>query len=410
MRVVLVVPAFPKRSETFIVAKAVGLLQRGVDLHVVCATSDEDDWRSFSADGPISLLRDRVHRAPRRPRRADEWTHAASSIVALGVEHRDRTRAYLRAHHGSRARQVRDLAADAALLACAPDVVHFEFGHLARGRTGLRERLGCALTVSFRGYDLNYIGLEDPGYYDALWGGVDGIHVLGRDLWDRAVDRGAPPDADHTIITPAIDAERITAGPSRDGVLGSPQRPLRIVSVGRLHWKKGYDYALDAVADLERRGIHVHHRIVGDGELLEAIAFWRHQHGLDEDVEMLGAVAPAAVGDQYRWADVMLHAAVSEGFCNAVLEAQAHAVPVVCSDADGLGENIEAGVTGILAPRRDPAALADGLQQLAQDPARRVRMGAAGRQRALTRFRLEDQIDAWEAFYRDAHRRRYGHP
>ena len=99
-------------------------------------------------------------------------------------------------------------------------------------------------------------------------------------------------------------------------------------------------------------------------------------------------------------ADVFLHSAVSEGFCNAVMEAQAMELPVVCTDADGLPENVADGETGFVVSRRDPAALAEKLEALSRDPALRRRMGKAGRKRALEKFRLSDQLDRFESFYR----------
>ena len=132
------------------------------------------------------------------------------------------------------------------------------------------------------------------------------------------------------------------------------------------------------------------------------MAFWRHQLGLDDVVELIGAVPPAAVAAHYQWADVMLHAATSEGFCNTVIEAQAHGVPVVCSDADGLPENVKDNVTGLVVSRRDRHALAGALERLAREPDLRQRLGAAGPGRVGHLFRLEDQLDAWERFYADA--------
>ena len=99
-------------------------------------------------------------------------------------------------------------------------------------------------------------------------------------------------------------------------------------------------------------------------------------------------------------ADVLLHPAVSEGFGNAVLEAQAMALPVVCSDADGLAENVADGLTGFVTPRRDPVALAEALARLAADAALRRRMGTAGRERAQACFRPAAQIAAFDRFYR----------
>jgi colanic acid/amylovoran biosynthesis glycosyltransferase len=99
-------------------------------------------------------------------------------------------------------------------------------------------------------------------------------------------------------------------------------------------------------------------------------------------------------------ADVFMHPAVTEGFCNAVLEAQAMQRPVVCSDAGGLPENVVDGLTGFVVRRRDPAAIADRLAQLAADCALRRRMGEAGRRRVLESFTLHRQLDALEAMYR----------
>jgi colanic acid/amylovoran biosynthesis glycosyltransferase len=100
-----------------------------------------------------------------------------------------------------------------------------------------------------------------------------------------------------------------------------------------------------------------------------------------------------------EWADIFLHSAVSEGFCNAVLEAQSMSLPVVCSDADGLAENVEDGLTGFVVPRRDPQSLANKLALLARDPELRQRMGKAGRERVEKHFQLPMQIEQYEQFY-----------
>jgi colanic acid/amylovoran biosynthesis glycosyltransferase len=100
-----------------------------------------------------------------------------------------------------------------------------------------------------------------------------------------------------------------------------------------------------------------------------------------------------------RDADVLLHAAVSEGFCNAVMEAQAMELPVVCTDAGGLPENVADGESGFVVPRRDPAALSAKLEELARDFELRRRMGKAGRRRVLEKFQLSDQLDRFERLY-----------
>ena len=165
---------------------------------------------------------------------------------------------------------------------------------------------------------------------------------------------------------------------------------------------KGYANALQAVALLESCGVHCEYRIAGGhdyGEALIETLFSVHDQHLADVVSLLGPISQDAVVEQMRWADVFLHAAVSEGFCNAALEAQAMALPVVCTEA--LAENVVDGRTGLVAPLRDPQGLADRLEMLARDPALRRRLGAWGRRRASTAFRLEDQIDRFSSWYRD---------
>jgi colanic acid/amylovoran biosynthesis glycosyltransferase len=226
------------------------------------------------------------------------------------------------------------------------------------------------------------------------------VHVLGVDLMRRAYRRGCPRSLPVASIPPAIDAEFFDPGERvhRD-VAGTVARPLRILSVGRLEWKKGYEYALQAVQQLQASGCDCEYRIVGDGDYAEPLRFAAHELGLDTRVQFLGTLSRDEVHAQMRWADVFLHAAVSEGFCNAALEAQAMRLPVVSSDADGLAENVADGYTGFIVPRRDPAALAACLRQLAGDAGLRQKLGAAGRRRVREQFAVADQIQAFVDLY-----------
>jgi colanic acid/amylovoran biosynthesis glycosyltransferase len=143
----------------------------------------------------------------------------------------------------------------------------------------------------------------------------------------------------------------------------------------------------------------VSYRIVGAGDYSEAVYFCRHQLDLDECVTIVGALSPVEVRSELEWADVFLHAATSEGYCNAVMESQAMGVPVVCTDADGLAENVENGTTGFVVPRRDPKALAEKLHEIASNDELRLAMGRRGCERVQKHFRLSDQINAFEKFY-----------
>jgi colanic acid/amylovoran biosynthesis glycosyltransferase len=179
---------------------------------------------------------------------------------------------------------------------------------------------------------------------------------------------------------------------------------LRLLSVSRLEWKKGHQHLLDCISRLVRAGVHVELRIVGEGAFREAIEFAQRQLGLHEQVRLLGALAPSQVREQLAWADVFVHSALSEGFCNAVIEAQASGLPVVTSDAEGLRENVADGETGFVVPRRDTAAMAERIRALAGSEELRHRLARNGPERARQVFRLERQLDQWTELYNEVSR------
>lgn len=402
MRVVLVVGHFPEESQTFVVSHFLGLLSRGVDAHVICSRSNPQAWSQFPELMRHPGVQERIHvHAPRRQ------PLAAAGAGAHGLLWASRSpRPGARALAGARARppglMARNVLLAAAVARLRPDLVHFEFGVNAVRAVWLGDSLDVPTVVSLRGYDINYAGLDQAGYYDEVWARTDAVHVLSGDLWARALRRGCPPDMPRMRITPAVDTAWFA--PAHDSRRGSG--PLVILTVARLHWKKGYEHTLAAVASLRDAGVDVEYRIVGDGPYEDAVRACIHDFGLSDRVRLLGAQSREGVRRELQQADVLVHGAVSEGFCNAVLEAQACALPVVCTDADGLGENVTDGVSGIVVPRRDSAALAEAVGGLAADPDARRTMGEAGRLRASERFRLDRQPDQFLELYKLAYEAR----
>lgn len=376
-------------------------MSKGYDVTVVCDRLDRDAWEKFAGLRSRPGLAKNVRVA---------WSTGRSQVILLLVPMMVRVLLNARGTFWRTVREgwkrfgwdvARKLYLAAQVIFSRPHLVHFEFGTLAAARIYVGRMLECKTVVSFRGYDLNYVGLDRGDYYAEVWREADAIHTLGGDLWARAIRRGCPGDKIHALVTPAIDTDFFEPRTSRAAeAAGDSGRPLRLLSVGRLEWKKGYEHVLAAVARLRDLGVKAELRIVGGGDYLEAVAFCRHQLGLEDCVNLLGPAPAEEVRKHLEWADVFVHGAVSEGFCNAVIEAQAMRVPVVTSDADGLGENVEDGITGFLTPRRDPAAMAERLALLARDPDLRLRMGAAGRDRVLRSYRLPDQIDAFDRLYR----------
>ena len=399
-RIVLFVEVFPQLSETFIVNTFRGLYERGLDVHVVCTESKRQMWEKFPLLEQNQEFRNRVHVSwPHRPLWLAILLLPIILLRSLFFQPRLTIEFLKRGYRLLGLKVLRSFYLNSELILLSPEMVHFEFGSLAAGRTYLADLLNSKFVVSFRGYDLNFVAVEQPDFYSDVWDKADALHFLGEALWQRARQRGCPADKSKVLIPPAVDATFFHCSRQISSRVGTDARPFRILSVGRLEWKKGYEYTLEAVKLLLERGLDCEYRIVGNGSDMEELSFIYHQLGLAGKVSFLGACSHNDVRDQMLWADVLVHGAVSEGFCNAVLEAQSMELPVVCTDAGGLPENVVDGSTGFVVPRRSAVKMADKLEILAGDPALRRSMGQAGRARVIERFGIEAQIDQFLEMY-----------
>jgi glycosyltransferase involved in cell wall biosynthesis len=107
-------------------------------------------------------------------------------------------------------------------------------------------------------------------------------------------------------------------------------------------------------------------------------------------VEWLGGLEDVA--DFLPDLDLFVLVAEPAGCPNASLEAMAAGLPVVATDAGGMAEQVEPGVTGLLVGREDVEGLANALVEAARDPTQRTAWGEAGRRRAAERFSLERMV------------------
>jgi glycosyltransferase involved in cell wall biosynthesis len=152
-----------------------------------------------------------------------------------------------------------------------------------------------------------------------------------------------------------------------------------ILCVARMYPRKRVGDLLEAAALLRSRIPGARVRIVGKGPEWGNAARLHAKLGLGETVTLLGDVSRDRLAEEYVSADIFCLPSVQESFGIVFLEAMAAGLPVVACRAAAIPEVVEDGVTGLLAPPRDPAGLARALEALAVDPERARAMGEAGR-------------------------------
>ena len=177
--------------------------------------------------------------------------------------------------------------------------------------------------------------------------------------------------------------------------------PPVIACVARLVHKKGIDIALHAFAVIRKARPRARLIVAGDGPELETLCGLASELGLAEAVEFRGWVAPTAIAKIMNEASqVWVPSRRTEPFGNVTVEAMQMGRPVIVTDLGGLPEVVEDGVSGVVIPPEDPAALAEASLALFNDVARARLMGAAGKKRAYEMFSLERYASDYENLYR----------
>ncbi|MFI0444298.1 glycosyltransferase [Actinomadura sp. 6N118] len=186
------------------------------------------------------------------------------------------------------------------------------------------------------------------------------------------VPLGVDLDTFHPV-QPSLSAAARPLGPV--GLTG-PASPVRLVHLGRLSTEKRPDLALNTVAELHRRGVHVHLDVIGDGPLSGTLRGIAQRDDLP--VRFHGHVPGRAdIARLLASADVALAPCPVESFGLAVLEALACGTPVVAADRGAAHELLVPGA-GVAVPPT-PEAFADGVQQILRLPADHRRKAARAR-------------------------------
>jgi glycosyltransferase involved in cell wall biosynthesis len=198
---------------------------------------------------------------------------------------------------------------------------------------------------------------------------------------DLAREYGIAPDR-LRVVGNGIDLEVFRP---IEGARREPERLITILSADSP--LKGFPHLLDAVARLRARRPGLRLTVIGAPGLKSPTKALMRRHGLGDVVEFTGKVEAEEIARRYGAASVAVVPSLYEGFGFPAGEAMACKVPVVSTRAGALPEVVgRDGTCGLLVEPGSAAALAEAIEALLGDPARRAAMGEAGRRRVERHF------------------------
>jgi colanic acid/amylovoran biosynthesis glycosyltransferase len=408
LRIAIFIGTFPAVSETFIQRQIAGLIARGHEVDIYAETR-EDPTVPVHAETKKYRLLDRTTfmdmppevapwELPVWPITGRTWPPGSATSI-LNCARLARAlpkiaRCYLSAPRlTSQALSESEFGYQASSLSALYrldklraqkkkyDILHAHFGPVGDSFRFAKELWRAPLIVSFHGYDYSNTPRElGSDVYKKLFAIVDAITVNSQ-FASRAVESLGCPSEKIKRINYGLD---LTDFPFRERTV-KPGETVRILSVGRLVEKKGFEYALRAIAILQKQHSNFRYDIIGDGPLKESLEPLARELGLGKAVQFLGARNTDFIRGAMSDAHLFLLPSVSasdgdqEGTPVSILEAQACGLPVVSTLHAGIPEILPQEHVDFLAPERNIAALAERLIYIIEHPTSWAHIGAAGR-------------------------------
>ena len=332
------------------------LLAAGWDVHLL---HDGDVLRHRGLDDlPDGVLRQRVHPPPARLQRL------IPRVGLLGGLARAVLRRPFTAVAGLVGRPDRYLRA--VLIGLRPDVVHVRSGAAARWLSFL-PAVGGRVVVEGAGGPPAVV--ETRGTLQPDGGGLRAAAV------PRVVDISL-------LEWPAPEPEP------------EPGRALHALAIGALTWEQGYEHLVHAVRLLRDRGVACECRIVGTGELRNAVSFARHQLDVEREVDLFRPDARPELLEHMRWADVLVNVPLEPAIPPWLVPAQAAARPIVTT-----GLPVGHPAPGLRVTPGDADSLADALELLARDAELMSELATAGRDQLVSLPDMSARCDAFRQLY-----------
>ncbi|WP_375234800.1 glycosyltransferase family 4 protein [Winogradskyella sp.] len=388
MKIGIVLSQPPSYSETFFNSKIKGLIEHGyiVELYVRQKSSDYTNCKVFTAPEVSN-------------NRVIQLFKTTFVILSLLPNLKGVLR-FIKLEKSagrSSSQTLKNIYTNSHLLKANLDWLHFGFTTMALQSEHVAKSIGAKMAVSCRGYDMDVYPLKNPNCYSLIWVNVDKVHAISKYMLTRAVENGMLNTTENSIITPAINTSLF-----QDNIEKQIDKikPVRITTTARLHWVKGLDYTLEALALLKTKGIKFNYEILGEGSEYESLRFAVHELGLEDNVSLVGKLSHKETLKKLQETDIYIQYSNSEGFCNAVLEAQAMGCFCIVSDGGALPENVLNNETGWVVPKRNPVALVEAISMvLNMDKLALKAVRNIARERVLKEFAIKTQIQSFIDFY-----------
>ncbi len=285
-------------------------------------------------------------------------------------------------------------------------LIHAHFGLDGVLALPLARKLGLPVVVTFHGHDITVADSGEPGpgwwthqFYirqrRLLFEQAKLVIAVSNFIRSRLIEKGCP-EQKIVVHYIGVDKDKFRPEPS------VPRKPI-VLFVGRLVERKGCEYLIRAMAQVQAIIPDVELLVIGDGPLrpsLEQLA-----EKMLRRYKFLGFQSPESVRNWMNQAKVFSLPSITaqsgdmEAFGMVFAEAQSMGLPVVSFSSGGIPEAVADGETGLLTTERNTEGLATCILRLLEDEELWQQFSQKGQERVRTTFNLKEQTRTLESLY-----------
>ncbi len=277
-----------------------------------------------------------------------------------------------------------------------PDIFHVQWLSLLPWCEPFFKHPTMKIVLSQRGYQNNvrpFVTEEAMEYLRKVYPKLDGFHSVSKAMTKASNKVYANPQKIDRVVYSGFTFNKLPFSETY-----TRNETLQIISIGRPHWKKGYDYALKAMNFLQKQGVLFHYTIVG-GSGNEELEYLVANYNLEASVTILPKVNQQKVYELMMQSDIFLLPSLEEGLPNVLIEAMGLGVPVIATDCGGVNELVDE-TTGILIPTRDAERMAQAIRFFAKTPLPIIHeQRLQARKRVMSRHSEKQMLAGMEALY-----------
>jgi colanic acid/amylovoran biosynthesis glycosyltransferase len=275
------------------------------------------------------------------------------------------------------------------------DIFHIQWAKDTENWMFLKD-LGIKIVVSLRGAQINYSPLADlklAQIYRNNFPVVNSFHAVSMAIKNESLKYGADSNKINVIYS-GLNLLDFNFKPT----FKAKHDILRVISVGRPHWKKGYSLALDVFNTLKLNGVQFQYTIIGG--LDEEISFQINDLNLNNEVRVLSKLKFDEVKLKIQDSDLLLLPSFEEGIANVVLEAMALGTLVLSSDCGGMIEVLDDGKNGFVFENRNKLSLENKIYEILElDISKALELINHAREKIEIQHTQSKMIDGFVNFY-----------